>query len=80
MFLTIGSVNRSLRPVKLCKKKAHVSFYICYSPAGSSVLGETVPKVLRNERYSDGGIVCYTAVFRVVTQMRDDAKNGCVAD
>ena len=27
-------------------------------------------------------IVCYTAVFSVVTQgaLRDDAKNGCVAD
>ena len=27
-------------------------------------------------------IVCYTAVFRVVTQgaLRDDTKNGCVAD
>ena len=38
-------------------KKAHISFYICYSPAGRSVLGETVPKVLSNERYSDGGTV-----------------------
>ena len=30
------------------------------------------------------GIVCYTAVFSVVTQrggaLRDDTKNGCVAD
>ena len=29
------------------------------------------------------GIVCYTAVFRVVTQwgaLRDDTRNGCVAD
>ena len=30
-------------------------------------------------------VVCYTAVFRVVTQcsspaLRDDTKNGCVAD
>ena len=30
-------------------------------------------------------LVCYTAVFRVVTQrsspaLRDDSKNGCVAD
>ena len=27
-------------------------------------------------------LVCYTAVFRVVTQrsLRDDTKNGCVAD
>ena len=27
-------------------------------------------------------IVCYTAVFSVVTQgsLRDDSKNGCVAD
>ena len=30
------------------------------------------------------GLVCYTAVFSVVTQryeeLRDDTKNGCVAD
>ena len=29
------------------------------------------------------GVVCYTAVFSVVTQrgaLRDDTKNGCVAD
>ena len=26
-------------------------------------------------------VVCYTAVFSVVTQaLRDDSKNGCVAD
>ena len=37
---------------------------------------------------STGFLVCYTAVFRVVTQcsppwggaLRDDTKNGCVAD
>ena len=29
-----------------------------------------------------GGVVCYTAVYSVVTQdaLRDDAKNGCLAD
>ena len=25
-------------------------------------------------------LVCYTAVFSVVTQRSDDTKNGCVAD
>ena len=39
------------------------------------------------ETYNDPqGLVCYTAVFSVVTQrshggaLRDDTKNGCVAD
>ena len=25
-------------------------------------------------------LVCYTAAFIVVTQLRDDTENGCVAD
>ena len=40
------------------------------------------------ESLSEGGLVCYTAVFSVVTQrssplggaLPDDTKNGCVAD
>ena len=38
---------------------------------------------LRKIMISGVDIVCYTAVFSVVTQegaLRDDAKNGCVAD
>ena len=39
-------------------------------------------------RHQEAQVVCYTAVFRVVTQrfllwegaLRDDNKNGCVAD
>ena len=39
-------------------------------------VGEVVRKAAEDQ------IVCYTAVFSVVTQgaLRDDSKNGCVVD
>ena len=41
------------------------------------------PKRVRKHRYfPTPALVCYTAAFSVITQraLRDDAKNGCVAD
>ena len=41
------------------------------------------PKRVRKHRYfPTPAVVCYTAAFSVITQraLRDDAKNGCVAD
>ena len=69
------------------KWPAFTSFYErSNSTLGARGFSRTVSgfgQVLKSDPKTSG-IVCYTAVFSVVTQrsspLRDDTKNGCVAD
>ena len=61
-------------PKKYTPQKA---LFLPEMPAWLFLLNEVLKALFR--------LVCYTAVFRVVTQrsspaLRDDSKNGCVAD
>ena len=47
------------------------------SPVQSSPRNTLCPEIIVKTADS---VVCYTAVFSVVTTLRDDSKNGCVAD
>ena len=72
-----------------CTKVWHRTHLIYEAPLSRLARGKFPPlqRSPRNHRNSyvlteaPSGVVCYTAVFSVVTQaLRDDTKNGCAAD
>ena len=71
--------------------RAKATFSLCEQACGKSFLQLRLKaKDVQNcgggyVKVGGRGVVCYTAVFSVVTQrwggaLRDDSKNGCVAD
>ena len=77
LLLLSWSFSRSFILLTLRAGKSQISAAVLYNGAMRTHTlgaGQFVQFIL--------ALVCYTAVFRVVTQrsLRDDTKNGCVAD
>ena len=73
-FRGAGSLVSCGRETDSCKKSVRFQKY----PGG--FMWTQIQVSFRGQ--TSGGVVCYTAVFSVVTQrtLRDDTKRGCVAD